>query len=66
MQFAVGVGLLLTGFGGNVNQRLLLRAAFQVAVHRVMAQIGEAADEPSGKGRSAVVQHPVERLVPVD
>ena len=66
VQFTKAVGLLGIGFGGNKNQRILVRALTQMAVHRVVAQIGLAASEPMGKRRMAVVTDLVKRFVPVD
>ena len=37
-----------------------------MAVDRVVAEVGHAADEPFGERRLAVVENLLERLVPVD
>jgi hypothetical protein len=66
MQLAEAVGLFRVGFGGNEDQRVLVRAGGQVAVHRVVAQVGLAAGKPLGERRLAVVAHLLVGLVPVD
>ncbi len=66
VQFAVGVGALLAGLGRDVDQCRLIGAPGQMAVDRVVAEIGFAADEPARERQPAAVEHLLERLVPVD
>ena len=57
--------LFPAGFSRNVDQRPLIAAHGEMAVDRVVAEIGEAADKPFREWRPAVVEHRLERLVPV-
>jgi hypothetical protein len=66
MQLGKGVDLLGIGLGGDRNQRSLVGTVFQVAVDRVVTQIGGAADKPARKRRVAVVAHLLWRCLPVD
>src|ERR1043166_3163503 len=66
MHLAVGVGLLDPGFGRYIDQCVLPTALGEMAVDRVVAGVGFAADEPAGKRRLAVIEHFRVRLVPVD
>ena len=66
VQLAIGVGALLPGLGGDVDERLLIAARREMAVDRVVAEVGVPADEPARERRPAVVEHLLERLVPVD
>src|SRR6266568_1446709 len=66
VELAVGVHALLAGLGRDVDDRLLLAALGQVAVDRVVAEVGLAADEPPRERRLRVVEDLRERLVPVD
>ncbi|MCY1222413.1 hypothetical protein D9M72_345060 [compost metagenome] len=66
VQLSVGIGAGLVGLGRDPVQRWLAGAGRQVAVDRVVAQVGEPADEPARKGRAAVVEHLAERGFPVD
>ena len=63
---AEGVGFFGAGFGGDGNQRRLVTPCGEVAVHRVVAQVGGAADKPARKRRVAVVAHLLGRRFPVD
>src|SRR5207247_3543028 len=49
----------------DIGERLLVPARGQVAVERVVAEVGFSADEPSCEGRPAVVEHLHGRLLPV-
>jgi hypothetical protein len=51
MQLAVGELALLIDFGRNPDQSLLLAAGREMAVDRVVAQVGLAANEPPGERR---------------
>ena len=66
MQLPEGVALLLPGLGGNVDECFLPAARREMAVYRVVAQIGEPADKPLRERRPAVVEDFPEWLVPVD
>ncbi len=66
VQLAKAVGLLDVGFGGDKDQRVLVGAVFEVPVHRVVAQVGQATLKPAGKRRVVVVADPVKRFVPID
>jgi hypothetical protein len=66
MQFGIGVLLLLAGFRGQVDQGGLLGAGGEMAVHRVMAEVGFAADEPLAEGWIAVIEDLVRGAMPVD
>jgi hypothetical protein len=47
-------------------KRSLVGTVLEVAVHRVVAQIGGAAHKPARKWRVAVVTHLLRRCFPVD
>ena len=66
VQLAVGVGFFAVGFGGNINQRGLVAARRQVAIQRVMTEVGQPADKPPRKRWPAVIEHLVETPLPVD
>ena len=55
VQVTVGVGFFLVCFGRDKNQSRLIGAVLEVAIDRVVAQIGLAAHKPFGKRRMAVV-----------
>ncbi|MPM59419.1 hypothetical protein SDC9_106261 [bioreactor metagenome] len=55
VQFGVAIGALGVGFGGDGDQRVLVGTLGQMAVHRVVAQIGGATHEPARERRVAVV-----------
>ncbi len=55
VQFGKAVAALGVGFGGNGHQRRLAGTVFQVAIYRVMTQVGGAANKPFRKRRIAVV-----------
>jgi hypothetical protein len=56
----------LVDLGRDPDQRVGVGLRAQMAVDRVVAQVGLAADEPVGEWRAAVVEHLLEGLVPVD
>ena len=66
VQFGVGVAPLDARFRRYIHQRILLSARGEMAVDRVVAEIGLAADEPARKRRIASVEHLIERRFPVD
>ena len=66
VQFLKTIGALSAHFGRNGHQRSLLRTGSQVAVDRVVAQVGRAPYKPPREGRIAVVAHLFRRGVPVD
>ena len=66
MQLAEGIRFFGIGLGRDEDQRVLIRSALEVAIERVVAEIGLSALEPLGKRRLAVVAHLLKRLVPVD
>ena len=66
VQLAEGVDLFLIGLGRDEDQRRLVGAVFQVAIDRVVAEIGGAPDKPLGKRRLAVVANRLRRRLPVD
>jgi hypothetical protein len=66
MELAVGVRALFAGLGRDVDERFLIASRGEVAIDRVVAEVGFAADEPARERRAAVVEHRVERPVPVD
>src|SRR6266699_1282331 len=47
------------------SDRIIVAARREVPVDRVMAEVGLAADEPSGERRPAVVEHSGVRPLPV-
>src|SRR5262249_37538056 len=49
-----------------VDQGRLVGASWKVAVHRVVAEVRLTTDEPPGKRRVRIVEHPLERPAPVD
>ena len=65
MEFSEGVGSLLVGLGRDIDQRGLVAALGQMAVHRVVAQIGLAADKPFRERRVAVVANLLRLDLPV-
>ncbi|MCW0416510.1 hypothetical protein NB689_002264 [Xanthomonas sacchari] len=56
----------LPGFAGHRDQRQLRGAFGQMPVHRVVAQIGQPADEPAPERRRVVLQDRLRRALPVD
>ena len=66
VQLREGVGARLVGLGRDVDQRGPVGLGRQPAVDRVVAQVGRAADEPPRERRARVVEHALERRVPVD
>src|SRR5258706_4233579 len=48
------------------DQRFLLPPRVEVPVERVVAEVGLAADEPAGERRPGIVEHLIERPVPVN
>src|SRR6201999_650385 len=54
------------GFRRDVNERLLLRTIGEMAVDRVMAQVGPAAREPARKRRVRAVEHGIEWGMPMN
>ena len=66
VQRTEGNHLLGAGFTRHKDQRVLVRPLRQVAVHRVVAQVGGASRKPVGKRRTAVVQNLLRRGMPVD
>src|SRR5690606_34029825 len=60
------VDLLLPGLGGNEDQRALVGPRRQVAIDRVVAQVGPATDEPLRERRVGVVADLFEGLLPID
>jgi hypothetical protein len=65
VQLAKAVGFLGVGFGRDEDQRVLIGPVVQMAVDRVVAQVGQAALEPARKRRVVVIADAVKRLVPV-
>ena len=66
VQLFVRVGFLCVGFGRHKHQCILITSGGQMAIHSVVAQIGETAFEPLGKGRIAVITNLIKWLVPID
>jgi hypothetical protein len=66
VQLAEAVGLFGVGLGGDEDQRVLVGPVLEVAVDRVMAEVGLTAGEPLGERRVGVVADLVKGLVPVD
>ena len=66
MQIVEAIGFFEAGLAGHRNQRGLLRAVFEVAVYRVVAQISLAALEPLHERRVVVIANAVKGLVPID
>ena len=66
MQLPKAVDLLGVGFGRDGNQRRLVGSGGQVAIDRVVAQVGGAAHKPAGKWRIAVVADLLGWCVPVN
>ena len=66
VQLGKGVGALGVGLCRYGDQRVLVRAVPEVAVHRVVAQIGSAAHKPARKRRIAVVANLGGRRVPLN
>src|SRR3989454_12461868 len=65
-QLLVGESPAFADFGRNPHQGLLVAARRDVAVERVVAEVGFAADEPARKRRPRVIEHLAARLVPMD
>ena len=57
VELAKGIRLLGIGFGGYGNQGDLVGPVFEVAVYRVVAQIGRPAFKPACKRRIAVIAY---------
>lgn len=66
LELGVAVDAFLPDFGGDPDEGVGVGALRSVAVDGVVAEVGLATDEPAGEGRPAVVEHLVERAVPVD
>jgi len=66
VQLAERVGLVDVHLGGHVDQGGLVRALRQMAVDRVMAQVGGGVDEPARERRMRIVEHARKRLLPFD
>ena len=66
MQLAVGHLAGGVGLAGDGHQRQLVGPFGQVAVHRVVAQVGGAAGEPAPERRVVVLEDAFGRRVPVD
>ncbi len=66
MQLPIGVAHLLPGFRREVMQRRLVGALREMAVDRVVAEVGAAADEPLGERRPTVIEGLRERCLPLD
>ena len=66
MQLVVAVDALSVFFRGNRDQRVLIAACGQMAVYRVVAQIGGATHKPARKRRVAVITNLLRRGFPVD
>ena len=54
------------GLGGHRHQRQLIAAFGEVAIHRVVAEVCRAADEPAPEGRLVVLQYLLGQDLPVD
>src|SRR5438046_5292712 len=65
-QLLVGESPAFADFGRNPHQRLLVAARRDVAVERVVAEAGFAADEPARKRWPRVIEDLAARLVPMD
>ena len=59
----IQVGLLGIGLGRHEDQRILVRPVPEVAIHRVVAEVGQTALEPVGERRVVVVADAVKTLV---
>ena len=66
VQLAIGIAGALTGFAGEIDQGRLLAPRREMAVERVVADVGRAADVPAGERRPAVIEHFLERRLPLD
>ena len=66
LQLGEGIDRFLIGLGRNENQRPVIRTFGRMAVNRVMAKIGLAADKPFGKRRTGIVAHLGKRLFPIN
>ena len=66
VQLTVGVGFFRVGFGRHKDQGGLVGPLGQVAVHRVVAQIGGSTDKPLGKWGMAVIANLLRRYLPVN
>ncbi len=65
VKLAVAEAPLLARLRGEIDERFLVPARREVPVDRVVAEVGLAADEPSGERRPAVVEHSGVRPLPV-
>src|SRR2546422_4775008 len=65
-QLLVGESPAFADFGRNPHQGLLVAARRDVAVERVVAEAGLAADEPARKRWPRVIEDLAARLVPMD
>src|SRR3989449_3486130 len=65
-QLLVGESPAFADLGRNPHQGLLVAARRDVAVERVVAEGGFAADEPARKRWPRVIEHLAARLVPMD
>ena len=66
VQFTKGIRAFLVSFGRNKDQCVLLGTLRQVAINRVVAQVGLATHKPIGKGWVVVFTDGVKGLVPID
>src|SRR2546426_7472326 len=65
-QLLVGESPAFADFGRNPHQGLLVAARRDVAVERVVAEVGFAADEPARKRWPRVIEDRAARLLPMD
>jgi hypothetical protein len=66
MQLAKCVRALFTGLGADVDQRGLVGTPLEMAIDRVVAQIGRPSGKPARKRRVAVVADLLRRGLPVN
>ena len=66
LQLRKGVDDLLVDFGRDPDQGIAVGVAGRMPIHRVVTQVGGAADEPARERRVAVVAHLREGRVPLD
>jgi hypothetical protein len=66
LEFGEGIGLLLVGLGRDVHQRAIVRTLCRVAIYRVVAKIGLAADKPLREWRTRKIADLLRRRLPVD
>ncbi len=66
MQFGVGDLAGDVGFSRDRDQGELVGAIGQMAIDRVVAEVGFAADEPAPERRLVVFEDLLRRLVPMD